>query len=168
MFSIGHPCTPPSIELRPALSRIQQLYLHCCDLKSQVGYVLAQAAHVLQVSGSTATVAVIVGWDLLVASVGDSEAYLDTGAEVIQVHSHFLAPPCFALHLASSSVTLPTWQQMYRHMQSSIGVFSRNASSMSDTSGVDLPHLTPHVRWYNPGYSIPQLLHLCHISALSA
>ncbi|KAL3143652.1 hypothetical protein ABBQ38_002448 [Trebouxia sp. C0009 RCD-2024] len=38
-----------------------------------------------QVSGSTATVAVIVGWDLLVASVGDSEAYLDTGAEVIQV-----------------------------------------------------------------------------------
>ena len=39
----------------------------------------------MQVSGSTATVAVIVGWDLLVASVGDSEAYLDTGAEVIQV-----------------------------------------------------------------------------------
>ena len=46
---------------------------------------LGSAAHVVQVSGSTATVAVIVGWDLLVASVGDSEAYLDTGAEVIQV-----------------------------------------------------------------------------------
>ena len=41
----------------------------------------------MQVSGSTATVAVIVGWDLLVASVGDSEAYLDTGAEVVQVCS---------------------------------------------------------------------------------
>ena len=39
----------------------------------------------VQVSGTTATVAVIVGWDLLVASVGDSEAYLDTGAEVVQV-----------------------------------------------------------------------------------
>ncbi|DBA75361.1 hypothetical protein WJX77_001579 [Trebouxia sp. C0004] len=38
-----------------------------------------------QVSGATATVAVIVGWDLVVASVGDSTAYLDTGAEVVQV-----------------------------------------------------------------------------------
>ena len=40
-----------------------------------------------QVSGATATVAVIVGWDLVVASVGDSTAYLDTGAEVVQVSS---------------------------------------------------------------------------------
>lgn len=39
----------------------------------------------MQISGTTAMVAVIVGWDLLVASVGDSEAYLDTGAEVVQV-----------------------------------------------------------------------------------
>ena len=38
-----------------------------------------------QVSGATATVAVIVGWDLVLASVGDSTAYLDTGAEVVQV-----------------------------------------------------------------------------------
>ncbi|KAL0045273.1 hypothetical protein WJX82_002436 [Trebouxia sp. C0006] len=38
-----------------------------------------------QVSGATATVAVVVGWDLVVASVGDSTAYLDTGAEVVQV-----------------------------------------------------------------------------------
>ncbi|DBA81256.1 TPA: hypothetical protein ACH3X2_006882 [Trebouxia sp. C0005] len=38
-----------------------------------------------QISGATATVAVIVGWDLVVASVGDSTAYLDTGAEVVQV-----------------------------------------------------------------------------------
>jgi len=26
-----------------------------------------------------------VGWELLVASVGDSLAYLDTGAEIVQV-----------------------------------------------------------------------------------
>lgn len=39
----------------------------------------------LQVSGTTATVAVVVGWDLIIASVGDSTAYLDTGAEVVQV-----------------------------------------------------------------------------------
>lgn len=40
-----------------------------------------------QVSGATATVAVVVSWDLVVASVGDSTAYLDTGAEVVQVSS---------------------------------------------------------------------------------
>lgn len=48
----------------------------------------ALSAHrrvVTQVSGATATVAVIVGWDLVVASVGDSTAFLDTGAEVVQV-----------------------------------------------------------------------------------
>jgi serine/threonine protein phosphatase PrpC len=38
-------------------------------------------------SGTTATLAVAVGWELLVASVGDSCAYLDTGAEVIQVRT---------------------------------------------------------------------------------
>lgn len=47
----------------------------------------------VQVSGTTATVAAVVGWDLVVASVGDSTAFLDTGAEVVQVrtasvHSH--------------------------------------------------------------------------------
>ena len=34
-------------------------------------------------SGTTATAAVVVGWELLVANVGDSCAYLDTGAEVL-------------------------------------------------------------------------------------
>ena len=43
----------------------------------------------LQISGTTATVAVSVGWDVLLASVGDSTAYLDTGAEVIQVSLRF-------------------------------------------------------------------------------
>lgn len=38
-------------------------------------------------SGTTATLAVAVGWELLVASVGDSLAYLDTGAEIVQVCS---------------------------------------------------------------------------------
>lgn len=36
-------------------------------------------------SGTTATLAVAVGWELLVASVGDSLAFVDTGSEVIQV-----------------------------------------------------------------------------------
>ena len=35
--------------------------------------------------GSTATLALVCGWELLVANVGDSCAYLDTGAEVLQV-----------------------------------------------------------------------------------
>ena len=36
-------------------------------------------------SGTTATLAVCVGWELLVANVGDSLAYLDTGAQIIMV-----------------------------------------------------------------------------------
>ncbi|KAK9830885.1 hypothetical protein WJX81_001707 [Elliptochloris bilobata] len=38
-----------------------------------------------KVSGTTATAAVVLGWELLVANVGDSCAYLDTGAEVLLV-----------------------------------------------------------------------------------
>jgi serine/threonine protein phosphatase PrpC len=34
-------------------------------------------------SGTTATLAIVVGWELLVANVGDSAAYLDTGREVL-------------------------------------------------------------------------------------
>lgn len=33
-------------------------------------------------SGTTATLAVICGWELIVAAVGDSLAYLDTGSQV--------------------------------------------------------------------------------------
>ncbi|KAF6254310.1 hypothetical protein COO60DRAFT_1703399 [Scenedesmus sp. NREL 46B-D3] len=36
-----------------------------------------------RVSGATATLALVAGWELLVANVGDSAAYLDTGKEVI-------------------------------------------------------------------------------------
>jgi serine/threonine protein phosphatase PrpC len=36
-----------------------------------------------RVSGTTATLALVVGWELLVANVGDSAAFLDTGKEVI-------------------------------------------------------------------------------------
>ena len=39
----------------------------------------------MQVSGTTATVAALVGWELVIANVGDSLAFLDTGSEVIQV-----------------------------------------------------------------------------------
>ena len=35
--------------------------------------------------GTTATLVVAVGWEVVVANVGDSCAYLDTGAEVLQV-----------------------------------------------------------------------------------
>lgn len=38
-------------------------------------------------SGATATFAMVVGWELVVGNVGDSWAFLDTGAEVIQVSS---------------------------------------------------------------------------------
>lgn len=37
--------------------------------------------------GTTATLAVACGWELLVANVGDSCAYLDTGSEVLQVRA---------------------------------------------------------------------------------
>jgi len=57
----------------------------------------AQCCLTTQVSGATATVAVIVGWDLVVASVGDSTAYLDTGAEVVQVSLGFHILLCFFL-----------------------------------------------------------------------
>lgn len=43
---------------------------------------------IVQVSGSTATVAAITGWEVLIANVGDSCAYLDTGVEVILVHTY--------------------------------------------------------------------------------
>jgi hypothetical protein len=39
-------------------------------------------------SGTTATLAVVCGWELLVASVGDSCAYLDTGREVMMVSAN--------------------------------------------------------------------------------
>ncbi len=45
-----------------------------------------------QTSGTTATVAVVVGWEVLVANVGDSLAFLDTGSEVVQ------ARPCRSTH----------------------------------------------------------------------
>lgn len=34
-------------------------------------------------SGTTATLALLAGWTLLIANVGDSAAYLDTGKEVL-------------------------------------------------------------------------------------
>lgn len=39
-------------------------------------------------SGTTATLAVACGWELLVASVGDSCAYLDTGREIMLVSAN--------------------------------------------------------------------------------
>ncbi len=45
-----------------------------------------------QRGGTTATLAVACGWELLVANLGDSCAYLDTGSEVLQVGQR----PCHA------------------------------------------------------------------------
>lgn len=59
----------------------------------------------MQVSGTTATVAVLIGWELTVANVGDSCAYLDTGSEVLQVsifHHKFL--PASVKQLVVSSL----------------------------------------------------------------
>ncbi|KAG2444124.1 hypothetical protein HYH02_009065 [Chlamydomonas schloesseri] len=39
-------------------------------------------------SGTTATLAVQVGWELLVANVGDSLAYLDTGTEIVVISAN--------------------------------------------------------------------------------
>lgn len=36
-------------------------------------------------SGTTATLVMVVGWEVIVASVGDSCAYMDTGTEIVQV-----------------------------------------------------------------------------------
>ena len=41
-----------------------------------------------QGGGTTATMAFLCGWQLLVASVGDSQAYLDTGSEVLSVSAN--------------------------------------------------------------------------------
>lgn len=42
----------------------------------------------LQDSGTTATVVAVVGWEVFVANVGDSLAYLDTGSECIRVSAN--------------------------------------------------------------------------------
>lgn len=41
-----------------------------------------------ETSGTTATVALVCGWDLVVANVGDSVAYFDTGASVLLVSAN--------------------------------------------------------------------------------
>jgi Protein phosphatase 2C len=57
--------------------------------------------HVLQESGTTATVAALVGWTVVVANVGDSLAYLDTGSEVVQVGPPAPQSSCCALQHVS-------------------------------------------------------------------
>jgi hypothetical protein len=65
-------------------------------------------------SGSTATFAVIVGWELIVGNVGDSWAFLDTGAEVIQVTA-LPAPLCSSLSEVASHVISPTFLLPFHH-----------------------------------------------------
>ncbi len=54
---------------------VQKAFLKCDEMACK------QFAH----GGTTATVAVVCGWQLLVANVGDSCAYFDTGSEVLAV-----------------------------------------------------------------------------------
>lgn len=54
-------------------------------LKSAFAQCNAEAQRRFKEGGTTATLAVSCGWELLVANVGDSCAYLDTGAEVLAV-----------------------------------------------------------------------------------
>lgn len=56
-------------------------------------HVRSQTAFAVQTSGTTATVAVLMGWELLVANVGDSLAFLDSGSEVVQARAPPLPPP---------------------------------------------------------------------------
>ena len=59
-----------------------------CDVQAMfAGFVEADKVCMAKYkeSGTTATLAVAVGWELVIASVGDSLAYLDTGAEIVQV-----------------------------------------------------------------------------------
>ena len=66
--------------------------MHCCSLshpfqalEAAFIEVDAECKRRYKRSGTTATVAIAVGWELLVANVGDSCAYLDTGAEILQL-----------------------------------------------------------------------------------
>ena len=71
----------------------------------------------VQVSGSTATVAAVTGWEVIIANVGDSCAYLDTGGEVVLV--------CFSisrLKLASIGLII-NWLQMYVILWQILSVF---------------------------------------------
>ena len=66
--------------------------------------------------GTTATLAVVCGWELLVANVGDSCAYLDTGSEVLQASAVGPASvvPCFGygfMRRGSSPGAARTWRQ---------------------------------------------------------
>ncbi len=59
-----------------------------------------------QLSGSTATVLAVSGWQAIIASVGDSCAYLDTGAEVVLVSTYTLVPPSHEVQLSLQAISV--------------------------------------------------------------
>lgn len=59
--------------------------MSCCGVQAMfAGFLEADATCKarFKTSGTTATLAVVVGWEVFVANVGDSAAYLDTGKQV--------------------------------------------------------------------------------------
>lgn len=74
-----------------ALERLDAGNICMCDVGRRV-LELKGWGCVVQESGTTATAAVLAGWDLIVANVGDSCAFLDTGSEVLQVTAAFTEP----------------------------------------------------------------------------
>lgn len=56
----------------------------------------------MQVSGTTATVVAVSGWEAVIANVGDSCAYMDTGVEVVLVSEQMILQDTSGIARAAS------------------------------------------------------------------
>ena len=114
-------------------------------------------------SGATATLAVSVGWELLVASVGDSLAYLDTGSEIVQVRrgdtTTLLVGDLLAYLDTGSEIvqvrggdttTLPVgWELLVASVGDSLAYLDTGSEIVQVRGGIPLPCLseTPWPTW---------------------
>jgi hypothetical protein len=85
----------------------------------------------VQVSGSTATVLVVAGWHAVVANVGDSCAYLDTGVEVVLVRA------------LPSRLMRPPWRHAVKHLCASFTAMSCLRMALRWADGIALHDLYP-------------------------